>query len=128
MPSDKVGDINSDMSGRRGRVLGMDSAGGDLQTVIAEVPLAEVTTYARSSVEHDRRPGQLHDGVQPLRRRARQRAEEIIEKAVMRRKRRRSRNSAKHSLPGVDKQAGPITLITACRKYGDCGFGFVIRS
>ena len=26
----------------------MDSAGGDLQTVIAEVPLAEVTTYARS--------------------------------------------------------------------------------
>ena len=48
VPSTKVGDINSDMSGRRGRVLGIDSAGGDLQTVIAEVPLAEVTTYARS--------------------------------------------------------------------------------
>ena len=48
MPGSKLGDINSDMSGRRGRVLGMDSAGGDLQTVIAEVPLAEVTTYARS--------------------------------------------------------------------------------
>lgn len=48
VPSSKLGDINSDMSGRRGRVLGMDSAGGDLQTVIAEVPLAEVTTYARS--------------------------------------------------------------------------------
>ena len=48
VPSNKVGDINSDMSGRRGRVLGMDSAGGDLQTVTAEVPLAEVTTYARS--------------------------------------------------------------------------------
>lgn len=48
VPSKFVGDINSDMSGRRGRVLGMDSAGGDLQTVIAEVPLAEVTTYARS--------------------------------------------------------------------------------
>ena len=48
VPSGNVGDINSDMSGRRGRVLGMDSAGGDLQTVIAEVPLAEVTTYARS--------------------------------------------------------------------------------
>jgi elongation factor G len=26
----------------------MDSAGGDLQTVTAEVPLAEVTTYARN--------------------------------------------------------------------------------
>ena len=48
VPTANVGDINSDMSGRRGRVLGIDSAGGDLQTVIAEVPLAEVTTYARS--------------------------------------------------------------------------------
>jgi elongation factor G len=48
VPSRNVGDINSDMSGRRGRVLGMDSAGGDLQTVTAVVPLAEVTTYARS--------------------------------------------------------------------------------
>jgi elongation factor G len=48
VPGSKLGDINSDMSGRRGRVLGMDSAGGDLQTVTAEVPLAEVTTYARS--------------------------------------------------------------------------------
>ena len=48
VPGDNLGDITSDMSGRRGRVLGMDSAGGDLQTVIAEVPLAEVTTYART--------------------------------------------------------------------------------
>lgn len=47
-PMGNIGDINSDMSGRRGRVLSMDSAGADLQTVIAEVPLAEVTTYARS--------------------------------------------------------------------------------
>jgi elongation factor G len=48
VPSDKVGDINSDMSGRRGRVLGMDSAGGGLTTITAEVPLAEVMTYARA--------------------------------------------------------------------------------
>lgn len=48
VPQNKLGDINSDLSGRRGRVLGMDSAGGDLQTVMAEVPLSEVTTYARS--------------------------------------------------------------------------------
>jgi elongation factor G len=48
VPGDKLGDISSDMSGRRGRVLGMSSAGGDLQTVIAEVPLAEVTNYARA--------------------------------------------------------------------------------
>lgn len=48
VPGDNVGDISSDMSGRRGRVLGMDSAGGGMQIVTAEVPLAEVTTYARS--------------------------------------------------------------------------------
>jgi elongation factor G len=48
VPGDKLGDVNSDMSSRRGRPLGMDSAGGDLQTVTMEVPLAEVTTYARS--------------------------------------------------------------------------------
>ncbi len=74
VPGSKLGDINSDMSGRRGRVLGMDSAGGDLQTVTAEVPLAEVTTYARVAVQHHRRARQLHDGVQPLRRGAGQRA------------------------------------------------------
>ncbi len=48
VPGDKLGDISSDMSGRRGRVLGMEAAGGDLQTISAEVPLSEVTTYARS--------------------------------------------------------------------------------
>jgi elongation factor G len=48
VPENNVGDVYSDMSGRRGRVAGSDSAGGNLQTVRAEVPLAEVTTYARS--------------------------------------------------------------------------------
>ncbi len=48
VPAANVGDINSDLSGRRGRPLGMDSAGGGMQTVIAEVPLAEVTTYNRT--------------------------------------------------------------------------------
>lgn len=48
VPGSKVGDITSDLSGRRARVLRMDSAGGDLQTIVAEAPLAEVTTYARA--------------------------------------------------------------------------------
>jgi elongation factor G len=48
VPQKNLGDISSDMSGRRGRVLGMDSAGGDMQTVTVVVPLAEVTTYART--------------------------------------------------------------------------------
>lgn len=45
---DKLGDINSDLSGRRGRVLGTDAAGGGMMVVTAEVPLSEVTTYART--------------------------------------------------------------------------------
>jgi elongation factor G len=48
VPGGKVGDITSDLSGRRARVLRMDSAGGDLQTIVAEAPLAEVSTYARA--------------------------------------------------------------------------------
>jgi elongation factor G len=48
IPEDNMGDVYSDMSGRGGRVLGSDAAGGDLQTVHCEVPLRAVTTYART--------------------------------------------------------------------------------
>ena len=48
VPTDKVGDVSSDLSTRRGRPLGMESAGGGMQTVRAEVPFAEVTTYSRT--------------------------------------------------------------------------------
>ncbi len=48
IPEDNVGDVYSDMSGRGGRVLGSDAAGGGLQTVHCEVPLRSVTTYART--------------------------------------------------------------------------------
>ena len=48
VPESNVGDVYSDMSSRGGRVQGADSAGGGYQTVFAEVPLREVTTYART--------------------------------------------------------------------------------
>jgi elongation factor G len=48
VPETNVGDVYSDMSARGGRVQGSDSAGGNLQTVHAEAPLREVTTYART--------------------------------------------------------------------------------
>ncbi len=48
VPEDSVGDVYSDMSGRGGRVSGSDSAGGNLTTVHAEVPLREITTYSRT--------------------------------------------------------------------------------
>lgn len=48
VPGDKLGDITSDLNGRRGRVEGMDGAPGGFQVIHAKVPLAEVMTYARS--------------------------------------------------------------------------------
>lgn len=48
VPADNVGDVSSDLAGRRGQMVGMDSAGGGMTTVEAKVPLAEVTTYART--------------------------------------------------------------------------------
>jgi elongation factor G len=48
VPEANVGDVYSDMSSRGGRVQGSDSAGGGYQTVFCEVPLREVTTYART--------------------------------------------------------------------------------
>jgi elongation factor G len=44
-PSAYTGDINSDISGRRGRPTGMEAM-GEMQMVKAQVPLAEVTDYA----------------------------------------------------------------------------------
>lgn len=44
-PDEFMGDIMGDLNGRRGRVLGMDSA-GKYQVINAEVPMAEILTYA----------------------------------------------------------------------------------
>ena len=48
VPEANVGDVFSDMSSRGGRVQGSDAAGGNMQTIFAEAPLREVTTYART--------------------------------------------------------------------------------
>jgi len=45
VPNEFMGNITSDLNGRRGRILGMDSL-GDLQVVKALVPMAEITRYA----------------------------------------------------------------------------------
>jgi elongation factor G len=47
VPQERVGDIISDMQGRRGRILGMDQEGA-LAVVSAEAPLAEVLEYSRA--------------------------------------------------------------------------------
>ncbi len=48
VPADHVGDVSSDLSGRRGQMVGMEQAGGGMTTVEAKAPLAEVSTYART--------------------------------------------------------------------------------
>ena len=40
-----MGEVNRDLNGRRGRVLGMDSADG-MQVITAHVPQAELFSYA----------------------------------------------------------------------------------
>ncbi len=45
IPETYMGDVNRDLNGRRGRVLGMDTRDG-LQIITAHVPQAELFTYA----------------------------------------------------------------------------------
>ncbi len=45
IPEAYLGEVNRDLNGRRGRVLGMDSD-GDLQVIVAQVPQAELFSYA----------------------------------------------------------------------------------
>jgi len=47
-PADKVGDLSSDLSSRRGRLEGMNNVPGGQQRIAARAPLAELTTYART--------------------------------------------------------------------------------
>ena len=45
VPSKHIGDITSDLNGRRGRVQDVETM-GDLQTIRAQVPLGEIATYS----------------------------------------------------------------------------------
>ena len=47
VPDEAVGAVNGDLNSRRGRLQGMEPAGG-MTTIKAEVPLAEVLTYSQS--------------------------------------------------------------------------------
>ena len=74
VPVGNVGDVSSDLSGRRGQMVGMDSAGGGMTTVEAICPLSEVMTYARTLSSMTGGQGSYYDGVCPLRRRAAERS------------------------------------------------------
>ncbi len=46
VPEDSVGDVIGDLNSRRGRPLGMEPVGAGLTEIKAEVPMAEMLTYA----------------------------------------------------------------------------------
>jgi elongation factor G len=46
VPERFMGDVNRDLNGRRGRVLGMDTVGDGMQVITAQVPQAELFSYA----------------------------------------------------------------------------------
>ena len=46
VPDSYMGDVIGDLNKRRGRVMGMDPAGDGNTVVAAEVPMAEMTSYA----------------------------------------------------------------------------------
>ena len=46
VPTEKVGDITGDLAGRRGRVQGQDVLPGNITTIKAQVPLAEIQQYS----------------------------------------------------------------------------------
>ena len=48
VPGEKVGDISSDLTTRRGRMEGMDTLPGGFTVIQARCPLAELMTYART--------------------------------------------------------------------------------
>jgi elongation factor G len=47
VPDDSVGAVNGDLNSRRGRLQGMEPAGG-MTVIKAEVPMAEILTYSQS--------------------------------------------------------------------------------
>jgi elongation factor G len=47
IPSQFMGDVSGDLNTRRGRIIGMDQD-GDEQVIVAEMPLAEASEYARA--------------------------------------------------------------------------------
>lgn len=47
VPSDKMGDVMSDIQGRRGMIMGMESENG-YEKLSAKVPLKEMSSYSTS--------------------------------------------------------------------------------
>jgi elongation factor G len=61
VPDDAVGAVNGDLNSRRGRLQGMEPAGG-MTTIRAEVPMAEILTYSQALTSMTGGRGDYHMG------------------------------------------------------------------
>src|SRR5918995_5972599 len=59
VPDEAVGAVNGDLNSRRGRLHGMEPAGG-MTTIKAEVPMAEILTYSQSLTSRTGGRGDYH--------------------------------------------------------------------
>ena len=69
IPEPYMGEVNRDLNGRRGRVLGMDTADG-MQVITAHVPQAELFSYATELRSLTGGSRHVHGDARPLRGRA----------------------------------------------------------
>ena len=67
VPDDSVGSVNGDLNSRRGRLQGMEPR-GSMTAIKAEVPMAEMLTYAQALTSMTGRPGRLPHALRALRR------------------------------------------------------------
>src|SRR3989440_12984617 len=61
VPDDAVGAVNGDLNSRRGRLHGLEPAGG-ITTIKAEVPMAEMLTYSQALTSMTGGRGDYHMG------------------------------------------------------------------
>jgi hypothetical protein len=66
VPEDAMGNVIGDLSSRRGKILGMDAAGGYPDYQSARASHGALSVFYRASIPH-RRPRSPHRGVRPLR-------------------------------------------------------------
>ena len=76
-PDQYSGDIMGDLSSRRGRISGSEARGSNV-VVKAQVPFAEMLSYATDLTSMTQGRGKLLDGIFPLRFRAQEIAEKVI--------------------------------------------------
>ena len=109
VPDEAMGDVMGDLNGRRGRVQGVDPQ-GDQQLIKAQIPLAEVLSYAPDLNSLTRRSWHVHDGVLVLRGRAGPRGAEG-HRRVERQARSRGRLARRVTPPRVQMQGAATSAM-----------------